>query len=64
MTERISTPHDLVAVHGTGRLADGDTVKQPPAPPVQPDRRLHRTVLACAAITLALTVAGIAGWLP
>jgi len=56
MRERISTPHELVAVHGTGRLVDGHTVKQPPAPPVQPDHRLHRTILACL-IVVALAVA-------
>lgn len=55
MPERISTPHELVAVHGTGRLADGHTVKRP-APPVQPDHRLHRTILACL-IVVALAVA-------
>ena len=55
MVERITDPHQPVIVHGTGRLADGDTVKQPSAPPAQPDRRLRRTILACL-IVAALSV--------
>lgn len=48
--------------HGRPPLADGDTI--PALRPAAPaPRRLRRAVLLCAAIVLALMVAGIAGWL-
>ncbi|MEU3457752.1 hypothetical protein ABZ671_29800 [Micromonospora sp. NPDC006766] len=57
------TPHRMVAVHGTGRLTDGERVPIPPRPE-PPDRRLRATVLVCTLIVLVLIAAGIAGWRP
>lgn len=64
MVERTTTPHHLVNVHGTGRLADGQGVPQPPRPPLPLATRQFVCGVICAAIVLALMVAGIAGWRP
>lgn len=62
MPERISTAH-LEMTPGCYRIPDGHVVPNPPRPPrpapapVRPDRRLHRTVLACLAV-IALVIVG------
>lgn len=63
MVERITDPHQPVAVHGTGRLADGQGV---PVPPRQLPLATREFVYGCiiVAVFLGLTVAGIAGWRP
>lgn len=57
MVERITDPHKPVQVHGYGRIADGDVVRQPPRPVAPPTRREYLIAsLAVAVVVLAVVL--------